>query len=191
LYTYGKNRYEGIMMITKTQKMLGGLLSAAVVLSGCSSSYEEGFEEEMVYEEEVYDEPDFENDYSSDTSYYPEEEAEASGQIELDHLQPYYPDLDLEAMEDYLEESGLEYNEEELITFLDDLQENGETTVYENYYADEDAFPWWIFLVANVTKTKPSSKITFNKPATKPTTTTKTTTKTSSGFGSGTTSSGS
>lgn len=178
--------------MTKTKKMLGGLLSAAVVMSGCSSSYVEGYEEEIVYEEEIYDEPDFENDYSSDTSYYPEEEVEVTGEIELDHLQPYYPDLDLEAMEDYLGENGLEYNEEELIAFLDDLQENGETTVYENYYADENTFPWWIFLLSNATKTKPSSKITFNKPATKPTTTTtKTPTKTSSGFGSGSTSSGS
>ncbi|MFC0187239.1 hypothetical protein ACFFJY_03020 [Fictibacillus aquaticus] len=177
--------------MTNTKKMLGGLLSAAVMLSGCSTSYTESYDEE-IYDEEVYTEPDFENDYSSDTSYYPEDD-EGYGEIELDHLQSYYPDLDLEAMEDYLEENGLEYNEEELIAFLDDLQENGETTVYDNYYADENAFPWWIFLLANTTKTKPSSKIKFTKPTTKPTTTTttKSTTKKSSGFGSGSTSSGS
>ncbi|MFC7371083.1 hypothetical protein ACFQPF_05290 [Fictibacillus iocasae] len=173
-------------MMNNTKRMLGGLLSAAVVLSGCGTSYYEGtIEEDAIYEEEIYDEP-MDTGSSTNTDYEPEEEYVAEGELQLDHLQPYYPDLDLEAMETYIEENGLEFNEEELIAFLDDLQNNGETTVFENYYADENVFPWWLFLAASVTKTKPTGKITFNKPSTKTTTT-----KASSGFGSGSSSSGS
>jgi len=114
--------------------------------------------------------------------------------------------MDLEAMEDYMEENKLEYQEEELIAFLDDIYENGESTITSNYYANESSFPWWIFLVANAAKTKPTGKVALTKPATsatsivKPspksstnvtTTPSSSGTKTGSGFGSSSISSGS
>lgn len=105
-------------------------------------------------------------------------------------------------MENHIEENGLEYQEDELITFLDDVYENGESTLDSNYYANENAFPWWIFLLANTSKTKPTGKVNFTKPATTAPSTVKPATKpstnvttspssTGSGFGSGSKSSGS
>lgn len=187
--------------MSKTKKLMGGILSAAVALSACSAK------EEMVVEEDqfIYDEEVSTSTYSEEVV---EEEIEIDNEIELDHLQSQYPGMDLEAMEDYMEENNLDYQEEELIAFLDDIYENGESTLDSNYYANESSFPWWIFLVANAAKTKPSGKVKLTKPSTsaqstvkptaKPGPSTKVTsssssssTKTSSGFGSSSTSTGS
>jgi len=179
---------------------MGGILSAAVALSACSTK------EEMVIEEEqfFYDEEIGTSTYSEEVV---EEEVEMESEIELDHLQSQYPGMDLEAMEDYMEENNLNYQEEELIAFLDDIYENGESTLDSNYYANESSFPWWIFLVANAAaKSKPSGKVKLTKPTTSAQSTVKSTpkpstkvtsssssssTKTSSGFGSSSTSTGS
>jgi len=178
---------------------MGGILSAAVALSACSTK------EEMVIEEEqfFYDEEIGTSTYSEEVV---EEEVEMESEIELDHLQSQYPGMDLEAMEDYMEENNLDYQEEELIAFLDDIYENGESTLDSNYYANESSFPWWIFLVANAAKSKPSGKVKLTKPTTsaqsavkstpKPSTkvtssSSSSSTKSSSGFGSSSTSTGS
>jgi hypothetical protein len=180
--------------MSKTKKLIGGILSAAVALSACSTK------EEIVVQEE----PTFSDD-EINTSIYTDEEVEVEDDVVLDHLQSQYPGMDLEAMEEYMEVNNLEYQEEELIAFLDDIYENGETTLTSNYYANESSFPWWIFLVANVAKTKPTGKVTLTKPtsapstvkpAPKPSTNVTTSpsssgTKTGSGFGSSSTSSGS
>jgi hypothetical protein len=180
---------------------MGGILSAAVALSACSTK------EEMVVEEEqfFYDEEINTSTYTEEVVEV-EEEIEIDNEIELDHLQSQYPGMDLEAMEDYMEENNLDYQEEELIAFLDDIYENGESTLESNYYANESSFPWWIFLVANAAKSKPSGKVKLTKPTTSSQSTVKSTpkpntkvtsssssssTKTSSGFGSSSTSTGS
>jgi hypothetical protein len=181
--------------MSKTKKLIGGILSASVALSACSTK------EEIVVQEET----NFSDDEIS-TSTYIDEEVEVEDEIELDHLQSQYPDMDLEAMEDYMEENNLEYQEEELIAFLDDIYENGESTLTSNYYTNESSFPWWIFLITNAAKTKPTGKVTLTKPTTsapstvkpapKPSTNITTSpsssgTKTGSGFGSSSTSTGS
>mgnify|MGYP005994097259 CR=1 FL=1 len=185
--------------MSKTKTLMGGILSAAVALSACSTK------EEMVIEEEqfFYDEEIGTSTYSEEVV---EEEVEIESEIELDHLQSQYPGMDLEAMEDYMEENNLDYQEEELIAFLDDIYENGESTLDSNYYANESSFPWWIFLVANAAKSKPSGKVKLTKPTTsaqsavkstpKPSTkvtssSSSSSTKSSSGFGSSSTSTGS
>ncbi|MCM3165147.1 hypothetical protein [Metabacillus litoralis] len=185
--------------MSKTKTLMGGILSAAVALSACSTK------EEMVIEEEqfFYDEEIGTSTYSEEVV---EEEVEMESEIELDHLQSQYPGMDLEAMEDYMEENNLDYQEEELIAFLDDIYENGESTLDSNYYANESSFPWWIFLVANAAKSKPSGKVKLTKPTTsaqsavkstpKPSTkvtssSSSSSTKSSSGFGSSSTSTGS
>lgn len=187
--------------MSKTKKLMGGILSAAVALSACSSK------EEMIIQEEH----SFTDDEISASTYSEEvveEEVvvEIDNEIELDHLQSEYPGMDLEAMEDYMEENNLDYQEEELIAFLDDIYENGESTLDSNYYANESSFPWWIFLVANAAKVKPTGKVKLTKPSTSAQSTVKPTakpstkvtsssssssTKTSSGFGSSSTSTGS
>ncbi|MCM3733919.1 hypothetical protein M3196_19920 [Fictibacillus nanhaiensis] len=164
-------------------------------MSACSTK------EEIVVQEE----PAF-SDNVINTSTYTDEKAEVEDEIELDLLQSQYPGMDLEAMEGYMEENNLEYQEEELIAFLDDIYENGESTLTSNYYANESSFPWWSFFVANAAKTKPGGKVTLTKPATsapstvkpspKPSTNVTTSpssssTNAGSGFGSGSTSSGS
>jgi hypothetical protein len=113
-------------------------------------------------------------------------------EVELDHLQSTYPNVDLEAVEDYLEESGGTYDEEELLLFLDDLNQNGEPTINNQY---SNSFPWWAFLlVGNTTNTHANSiKSNHNKPVTKTNittnksttnkNTTNATSKTSTGFG--------
>jgi hypothetical protein len=58
-------------------------------------------------------------------------------------------------MEDYMEENNLEYQEEELIAFLDDIYENGESTLSSNYYANESSFPVE-FLCSKCSKNKAS-----------------------------------
>lgn len=181
--------------MTKTKKLLSGILSTAFALSACSPR-----EEIVVQEEPTFSEDEI-NEY-----VYTEEEVEVENEVELDHLQSHYPDMDLEAIEDYMEENNLEYQEGELIAFLDDLYENGETTLTSNYYANENSFPWWIFLIANPLKTKPTGKVTFKKPAAPTPSTVKPTpkpsstvttppsssgTKSGSGFGTGSNSSGS
>ncbi|MFV2050653.1 hypothetical protein KDJ21_009065 [Metabacillus litoralis] len=185
--------------MSKTKTLMGGILSAAVALSACSTK------EEMVIEEEqfFYDEEIGTSTYSEEVV---EEEVEMESEIELEHLQSQYPGMDLEAMEDYMEENNLDYQEEELIAFLDDIYENGESTLDSNYYANESSFPWWIFLVANAAKSKPSGKVKLTKPTTsaqsavkstpKPSTkvtssSSSSSTKSSSGFGSSSTSTGS
>lgn len=184
--------------MSKTKKLLSGILSTAFVLSACSPK-----EEIVVQEEPTFSEENESNTYDYD---YTEEEVVVENEIELDHLQAQYPDMDLEAIEDFMEENNLEYQEEELIAFLDDLYENGEPTLTSNYYANENSFPWWIFLIANTLKTKPTGKVTLTKPAAPAPSTVKPTTKPStnvttspsssgttsgSGFGTGSTSSGS
>jgi|GEM_PF-4660189 len=181
--------------MSKTKKLMGSILSAAVALSACSAK------EEIVVQEE----PTFSDD-EINTSTYTDEEVEIEDEIELDHLQSQYPGMDLEAMENYMEENNLDYNEEELTDFLDDIYENGESTITSNYYTNESSFPWWIFLVANVTKTKPTGKVTLTKSATSAPSTVKSVpkqstnvttplsssgTKNGSGFGSSSTSTGS
>jgi hypothetical protein len=181
--------------MSKTKKLIGGILSAAVALSACSTK------EEIVVQEE----PNFSDDEISSATYT-DEVVEVEDEVELDHLQSQYPGMDLEVMENYMEENNLEYQEEELIAFLDDIYENGESTITSNYYANESSFPWWIFLVANAAKIKPTGKVTLTKPsssspstvkpAPKPSTNVTTSPssssiKTGSGFGSGSTSSGS
>jgi hypothetical protein len=189
---------KGIITMTKTKKLIGGILSAAVALSACSSREDIDVQDETTYtEDETYS-----TSYSEEPTYNEAVEEE----IELDHLQSQYPDMDLEAMENYIEENGLEYQEDELITFLDDVYENGESTLDSNYYSNESSFPWWIFLLANTTKMKPTGKVNFTKsattapsnvkPATKPSTNVTTSpsstgSQSGSGFGSGSKSSGS
>lgn len=198
MYGYLGILKKGITTMTKTKKLIGGILSAAVALSACSSREDIAVQDESTYtEDETYS-----TSYSEEPTYDDAVEEE----IELDHLQSQYPDMDLEAMENYIEENGLEYQEDELIIFLDDVYENGESTLESNYYANESSFPWWIFLLANTTKVKPAGKVTFTKPATTAPSTVKPATKPStnvttspsstgsqsgSGFGSGSKSSGS
>lgn len=104
--------------MSKTKKLMGSILSAAVALSACSAK------EEIVVQEE----PTFSDD-EINTSTYTDEEVEIEDEIELDHLQSQYPGMDLEAMENYMEENNLDYNEEELTDFSDDIYENGESTI--------------------------------------------------------------
>ncbi|MFG6494687.1 hypothetical protein P8610_04970 [Fictibacillus sp. UD] len=181
--------------MSKTKKLLSGILSTAFALSACSPKEEIAVQEELTFSEDEI------NDY-----VYTDEEVVVENEVDLDHLQSNYPDMDLQAIEVYMEENNLEYNEEELIAFLDDLYENGEPTLTSNYYANENSFPWWIFLIANPLKTKPTGKITLTKPAsptpstvnptTKPSSNVTTSpsssgTKSGSGFGTGSNSSGS
>lgn len=185
---------KGIVTMTKTKKLIGGILSAAVALSACSSREDIAVQDDSTYTED--------ETYSTSYSEEPTYDEAVEEEIDLDHLQSQYPDMDLEAMENHIEENGLEYQEDELIMFLDDVYENGESTLDSNYYANESSFPWWIFLLANTTKTKPTGKVNFTKPATTAPSTVKPATKpstnvttspssTGSGFGSGSKSSGS
>jgi hypothetical protein len=112
-------------------------------LSACSTK------EEIVVQEE----PAFSDDVIN-TSTYTDEKAEVEDEIELGLLQSQYPGMDLEAMGGYMEENNLEY-QEELIGFLDDIYENGESTLTSNYYANESSFPVE-FLCSKCSKNKAS-----------------------------------
>lgn len=169
--------------LSKTQRVLSGVFAATVAMTttACSTGYED-YSEDYYIDERI----DSGTPYVSETQT--NEEVVYESVVELDHLQSRYPNLDLEAVEDYLEESGEIYNEEELIAFLDDIEANGEPTT-ETYYSN--SFPWWLFLLSSHHKYSTIISATYVKPNTttqqsKSTVTQPSTSqsKTSSGFGS-------
>lgn len=173
--------------LSKTQRVLSGVFAATVAMTttACSTGYEN-------YSEDYSDDYYIDERIDSGTPYVSEtqtnEEVVYESEVELNHLQSRYPNLDLEAVEDYLKENGEIYNEEELIAFLDDIEANGEPTT-ETYYSS--SFPWWLFLLSSHPKYSTINSATYVKPNTttqqsKSTVTQPSTSqsKTSSGFGS-------
>lgn len=176
----------------KTNKVLFGIVSTALAtsgLAGCTSKNNSVVSDEKLYTTNYEEKIELPKEDTIELVQPQEVE------VELDHLQSTYPNVDLEAVEDYLEESGGSYDEEELLLFLDDLNQNGEPTI-DNQYSN--SFPWWAFLlVGSTTNTHANGiKSNHNKPIAKTNiTTNKSTTnkntsngtsKTSSGFGKST-----
>ena len=159
----------------KTKILISSMLSASLLsVAGCQDT--------------PADIEDNSNTNPDDDATYYETADEEFQEVELEHLQSQFPDLDLDAVEDYLEDNQIEVSEEELVAYLTELQESGEPVSYKEENSSFSSFPWWLFLMSSSkysktpvskpkapTVTKPSgSAVSKNKNST-----------TKSGFGSG------
>lgn len=149
--------------MNKTKKMMTGILTAALAATVVGCDGDEQVKEgkfpdvEEVSTKEVKEKK---ADYSFD------DECE----VELDHLASKYPNVDLDAIEDYLEDQGndCKYDSDELEAFIADLNDNGEPTTSNSY---SSSFPWWLFLLSNnSSRISSHSGITNKQHVTKPVT---------------------
>jgi hypothetical protein len=168
--------------MNKTKRLLSGVLSTSLALAACSNSEQVEYEtvEETSEPSPVTEEPI--------SSTYDVE-------VELDAYEDHFPNVDLEAVEDYLEDNAIDYDEAELLDYLEDLNENGQPNE-DHHFAS--SFPWWLFLLSASAKSSkpktPKSSTTTQKNAAKSSQSTKSSSKSSSsnsstsssGFGTGT-----
>lgn len=163
----------------KTKILISSMLSASLLtVAGCQDTPAD-------IEDNSNTDPD------GDATYYETAETEFQ-EVELEHLQPQFPDLDLDAVEDYLEDNQIEVSEEELVAYLTELQESGEPVSFTEENSSFSSFPWWLFLMSS----SKYSKTPVSKPkvttGTKPSSASKNKNSTASskptpksGFGSG------
>lgn len=116
----------------KTKKMMTGIMAAlAVTTVGCSADNTQQEETKHIKTAEQVKKT----------------QNNTCGEVELDHLSAKYPNVDIEAIEDYLEKNDCKYNKKELEDFIADLNENGKPTSTTNSYGS--TFPYWLFLMSN------------------------------------------
>ncbi|PDZ93871.1 hypothetical protein CON36_36890 [Bacillus cereus] len=118
----------------KTKKMMTGIMAAlAVTTVGCSANTNNTQQEETKPIKTV--------------EQAKETKTNTCGEVKLDHLYAKYPNVDIKAVENYLEKNNCKYNEKELEAFIADLNKNGKPTSTTNSYGS--TFPYWLFLMSN------------------------------------------
>ncbi|RBW67977.1 hypothetical protein [Bacillus taeanensis] len=157
--------------MTKTKRLLSGVLSTSLALAACSSP------EQVEYE--TIDETSEPLPAEKEPTPYTYDR-----EVELDAYEDDFPNVDLEAVEDYLEDNNIAYDEAELLDYLEDLNENGQPNE-EHHFAS--GFPWWLFLLSAKSSKPKSSKSKTTTQTQKPSTSSSSKSSTSSsGFGTGT-----
>ncbi|MDA1674740.1 hypothetical protein [Bacillus cereus group sp. TH152-1LC] len=118
----------------KTKKMMTGIIAALTATTvGCSANTNNTQQEATKPIKTV--------------EQAKETKTNTCGEVKLDHLYAKYPNVDIKAVENYLEKNNCKYNEKELEAFIADLNKNGKPTSTTNSYGS--TFPYWLFLMSN------------------------------------------
>ncbi|MCU7666844.1 hypothetical protein [Bacillus thuringiensis] len=100
-----------------------------------------------------------EANYTKTSEQVKETKTNTCGEVKLDHLYAKYPNVDIKAVENYLEKNDCKYNEKELEAFIADLNKNGKPTSTTNSYGS--TFPYWLFLMSNRSNSHVSNQSGF------------------------------
>jgi len=137
--------------MNKTRTMMTGIMTAALaVTSACGATQSEPSPQKEVSttakNSEDVNEKSLDNTKANSKTNQTGDKCE----VELDNLASKYPNVDIDAIEDYLEKQGdnCNYDKKELEDFIADLNDNGQpTTTSSNHFGS--SFPWWLWLLSN------------------------------------------